>query len=102
MSHLLWSSFHGSKGYSLFPIPFQYGGKEVLEEAIPAVLERDSAARVRDGAGASQEGLRERMQDRKGHEKIKYNHMENSGKAKPDSGVALGLSSLLFEPRGCL
>lgn len=62
MNHLFWSSFHGSNGYSLFPVPFQYGGREVLEEAIPAVLERDSAAQVSDGAGTSWEGLRERMQ----------------------------------------
>lgn len=27
-------------------------------------------------------------------------HLENSGKAKPDSGSALGLRSLLFEPLG--
>lgn len=40
-----------SKGYSLLPIPFQYGGKEVLEGAIPAVLERDLAAQVSDRAG---------------------------------------------------
>lgn len=40
-----------SKGYSLLPIPFQYGGKEVLEGAIPAVLERGLAAQVRNGGG---------------------------------------------------
>lgn len=40
-----------SKGYSLLPIPFQYGGKEVLEGAIPAVLERNLAARVSNRAG---------------------------------------------------
>ncbi|XP_053850877.1 uncharacterized protein LOC128816922 [Vidua macroura] len=45
MNHLFWSSFHLSKGYSLLLIPFQYGGKEVLEGAIPAMLERSLAAR---------------------------------------------------------
>lgn len=29
-------------------------------------------------------------------------HLENSGKTKPDSGSALGLRSLLFEPLGLL
>lgn len=51
MNRLFCSSFHVSKGYSLLPIPFQYGGKEVLEGAIPAVLERDLVARVSAGAG---------------------------------------------------
>lgn len=40
-----------SEDNSLLPIPFQYGGKEVLEGAISAVLERDLAARVSDRAG---------------------------------------------------
>lgn len=40
-----------SKGFSLLPIPFQHGGKEVLEGAIPAVLERSLAARVSNRAG---------------------------------------------------
>ena len=35
-------------GYSLLPAPFQYGGKEVLDWAIPAVLERHLAAQVSD------------------------------------------------------
>lgn len=47
---LFWVSFHVLVGYSLLPAPFQYGGKEVLDRAIPAVLERHSAARVSDGA----------------------------------------------------
>ena len=46
----LWVSFHVPVGYPLLPAPFQYGGKEVLDWAIPAVLERHSAARVSDGA----------------------------------------------------
>lgn len=40
-----------SKGYSLLPIPFQYSGKEVLEGAIPVVLERSLAVRLSNRAG---------------------------------------------------
>lgn len=39
----------GCYSHSFLPALFQFGGKEVLEWAIPAVLERGSAPRVSDG-----------------------------------------------------
>lgn len=47
---LSWVSFCMPMGYSFLSAVFQYGGKEVLERAIPAMLERHLAAQVSDGA----------------------------------------------------
>jgi len=57
LSLLGWFFFHVPVGYSLPPALFQCGGKEVLDPAIPAVLERHSAARVSEGLRAPGKGL---------------------------------------------